>query len=164
MPMRGCGIAGSSWLSDCWSRGGAFVAGRRAISTRARKRRSPRSHPRSRNGDPMIEPPPPTLRLRIDAEALAHNWRALDAMSRPGRAGAAIKADCYGLGTDRCLPLLRDAGARDFFVAHWQEVAPALRHIPTTQLSVLHGPLNEEEASYARAAGVRPVINSLHQA
>ena len=112
----------------------------------------------------MTEVPPPTMRLRIDADALAGNWRALDRLSRPGRAGAAIKADCYGLGTDRCLPVLRDAGARDFFVAHWQEVAPALRHIPAAQLSVLHGPLNRAEASYARATGVRPVINSLHQA
>ena len=112
----------------------------------------------------MTEVPSPTLRLRIDAEALAHNWRALDQLSRPGRAGAAIKADCYGLGTDRCLPVLRDAGARDFFVAHWQEVGPALRHIPSSQLSVLHGPLTDDEAIYALSTGVCPVINSLRQA
>lgn len=112
----------------------------------------------------MTQVPPPTLRLRIDGEALASNWRALDRLSRPGRAGAAIKADCYGLGIERCLPVLRDAGARDFFVAHWQEVAPALRHIAPEQLSVLHGPLTEAEAAYARETGVRPVINSLHQA
>ena len=112
----------------------------------------------------MIDVPPPTLRLRIDTDALGHNWRTLDRLSRPGRAGAAIKADCYGLGIDRCLPVLRDAGARDFFVAHWQEVPAALWHIPAAQLSVLHGPLNEAEAKYARATGVRPVINSLSQA
>lgn len=112
----------------------------------------------------MIEVPPPSLRLHIDADALADNWRALDRLSGPGRAGAAIKADCYGLRIDRCLPVLRNAGARDFFVAHWQEVAPALRHIPAECLSVLHGPLSEAEAAYARATGVRPVINSLHQA
>lgn len=112
----------------------------------------------------MIDVPPPTLRLRIDTDALGHNWRALDRLSRPGRAGAAIKADCYGLGIDRCLRVLRDVGARDFFVAHWQEVPAALRHIPAAQLSVLHGPLNEAEAKYARATGVRPVINSLSQA
>lgn len=112
----------------------------------------------------MTEVPPRTLRLHIDTDALRHNWRALDRLSRPGRAGAAIKADCYGLGIERCLPVVRDAGARDFFVAHWQEVAPALRHVPASQLSVLHGPLSEAEASYARATGVRPVINSLQQA
>lgn len=108
--------------------------------------------------------PPPTLRLRIDTGALADNWRALDTMSRPGRAGAAIKADCYGLGVDRCLPVLRAAGARDFFVAHWQEVGAALRFAPPGEIAVLHGPLTLEDAAFARATGVRPVINSLHQA
>jgi len=112
----------------------------------------------------MTATPPPTLRLRIDAEALASNWRALDRLSGSARAGAAIKADCYGLGVDRCLPVLRQAGADDFFVAHWQEVAGALRHIPAARLSVLHGAINAEEASYARSTGVRPVINSVRQA
>jgi alanine racemase len=112
----------------------------------------------------MTEVPPPTLRLRVDTDALAANWRALDRLSGSARAGAAIKADCYGLGAHRCLSVLRDAGARDFFVAHWQEVAGALRHVPAERLSVLHGPLNQAEAAYARATGVRPVINSLRQA
>lgn len=112
----------------------------------------------------MSQVPPPTLKLRVDADALAHNWRALDRLSTPGRAGAAIKADCYGLGIDRCLPVLRDAGARDFFVAHWQEVPAALRHIPAARLTVLHGPVTEADAAFAHATGVRPVINSLHQA
>jgi alanine racemase len=67
----------------------------------------------------MADLPPPTLRLRIDADALASNWRALDRLSSGARAGAAIKADCYGLGTDRCLPILRAAGVWEFFLAHW---------------------------------------------
>lgn len=112
----------------------------------------------------MTTPPPPTLRLRIDASALAGNWRALDRLSRPGRAGAAIKADCYGLGIDRCLPILRDAGARDFFVAHWQEVPPAMRHVGAEQISVLHGLVTPAEAAFAREIGAKPVINSLRQA
>ncbi|GAB5347561.1 alanine racemase [Alteriqipengyuania sp. 357] len=110
------------------------------------------------------EPPPPTLRLAIDTDALAANWRALDALSKPARAGAAVKADCYGLGVENCVPALIEAGARDFFVAHWSEVAPVLRFVAPEQLSVLHGPINAGEAAYARATGVRPVINSLHQA
>jgi alanine racemase len=112
----------------------------------------------------MADLPPPTLRLCIDADALASNWRALDRLSGGARAGAAIKADCYGLGTDRCLPVLRAAGARDFFVAHWQEVPAALRHISPDLVSVLHGPLNAREAAFASETGVRPVINSLRQA
>lgn len=109
-------------------------------------------------------PPPPTLRLAIDTGALADNWRALNALSGNARAGAAVKADCYGLGVDLCVPALLAAGARDFFVAHWSELAPVLAHVPPAQVSVLHGPISADEARYALAAGVRPVINSLHQA
>ena len=53
--------------------------------------------------------PPPTLRLRLDADALAHNWRSLDRLSGHARAGAAIKADAYGLGVDSAAPVLRAA-------------------------------------------------------
>ncbi len=112
----------------------------------------------------MTELPPPTLRLHLDIDALAHNWRNLDTMSRPGRAGAAVKANCYGLGVDRCVPVLRDAGARDFFVAHWSEVPAVLAHILPEQLSVLHGTVRAEDVAFARAVGVRPVIDSLHAA
>jgi hypothetical protein len=59
-----------------------------------------------------IAPPPPSLRLVVDTDALAANWRALDRLSGAARAGAAIKADCYGLGVATCLPALRDAGLR----------------------------------------------------
>ncbi|WP_369025239.1 alanine racemase [Qipengyuania sp. RANM35] len=112
----------------------------------------------------MTELPPPTLRLDIDTDALAHNWRALDAMSGAARAGAAVKADCYGLGVDNCVPALRDAGCRDFFVAHWSEVPAVLAHVPATQVAVLHGPLTSVEADYARATGVLPIIDSVRQA
>jgi alanine racemase len=112
----------------------------------------------------MPDLPPPTLRLTIDTDALAHNWRSLDAMSGTAKAGAAVKANCYGLGVDICVPILRDAGARDFFVAHWSEVPPVLRHVPPEQVAVLHGVVTREEADYARALGVLPVIDSLRQA
>lgn len=112
----------------------------------------------------MPELPPPTLRLRLDEDALAANWRALDAMSGAARAGAAVKADAYGLGADKALPVLRDAGARDFFVAHWSEAPEVLRHVDPAQVSVLHGPIRSKDAAYARAIGVKPVINSVEQA
>lgn len=112
----------------------------------------------------MPDKPPPTLRLKIDREALGHNWRALDTLSGKAEAGAAVKADCYGLGVDTCVPVLRDAGAQQFFVAHWGEVEDVARHVPTSQIAVLHGPLTSEEASYARATSAVPVIDSLRQA
>ena len=108
--------------------------------------------------------PSPTLRLDIDREALAHNWRSLDRLSGTARAGAAVKADCYGLGVETCVPVLRDAGCRNFFVAHWTEVLPVLEHVPADQVAVLHGPLDESDVAFARETGVLPVIDSLRQA
>ncbi len=112
----------------------------------------------------MSDNPPPSLRLRIDTDALAANWRALDRLSGAANAGAAVKADCYGLGAGQCVPVLRDAGAARFFVAHWGEVDPVIQHVAPGQVSVLHGPLNAQDAAFAKSRGVRPVINSLHQA
>jgi len=112
----------------------------------------------------MVDVPPPTLRLRIDREALAHNWRELDRLSGSARAGAAVKADCYGLGVENCVPTLVEAGCRDFFVAHWSEVAALVPFVPAERIAVLHGPLSNDEATYARQTGVRPVIDSVRQA
>ncbi|MDC8753306.1 alanine racemase [Erythrobacter sp. sf7] len=108
--------------------------------------------------------PPPTMRLTVDREALAANWRALDALSGAASAGAAVKADCYGLGVDTCVPLLRDAGCEAFFVAHWSEVAAVARHVPPSQIAVLHGPLSPADCAYAHSTGALPVINSREQA
>ena len=110
------------------------------------------------------ELPPPSLKLRLDKDALAHNWRALNRLSGSATAGAAVKADAYGLGIDNVVPVLSAAGAADFFVAHWSEVPALLRHVAPAQVAVLHGPVRAEDAAFARAVGVRPVINSLRQA
>jgi len=110
------------------------------------------------------EPPPAALRLDIDRDALASNWRTLDAMSGNASAGAAVKANGYGLGVPAVVPVLRDIGCRNFFVAHWSEVAAVAEHVPSSAISVLHGPLTAADAAYARAMGVKPVINSPAQA
>jgi alanine racemase len=112
----------------------------------------------------QAEPPPPTLRLRIDTDALAENWRTLDRLSGPARAGAAVKADCYGLGVDTCVPVLRDAGCEALFVAHWSEVAGVAAHVPASAIGVLHGVINPQEIAYAREVGAVPVVNSPEQA
>ena len=112
----------------------------------------------------MTQPPPPSLRLTIDNQALADNWLTLDRISGTARAGAAVKADCYGLGVERCVPVLWQAGCRDFFVAHWSEVPGVIAHVPANRVAVLHGPQTPEDAAFARETGVRPVLDSLRQA
>lgn len=115
--------------------------------------------------DPLVPPGPlPTLRLTVDTAALAANWRALDALSGRAAAGAAVKADAYGLGVATCVPALRDAGCTTFFVAHWSEVAGVNAHVPGEHVVVLHGVMSENDCAYARATGAMPTINSLAQA
>lgn len=107
----------------------------------------------------MIDVPSP-LRLRIDGEALADNWRALDRLSGAAACGAAVKADGYGLGAGAVARRLADAGCRDFFVATWGEAAALA---PSgLQVSVLHG-LRGEDLPAARAGFARPVLNTAGQ-
>lgn len=113
---------------------------------------------------PLPAPPPPSLRLTVDTAALTANWRALDTLSGAASAGAAVKADCYGLGVAACVPALRDAGCETFFVAHWSEVASVIAHVPAQQVAVLHGVASTAECAYARSTGAVPVICSLEQA
>ncbi|MEM7688139.1 MAG: alanine racemase [Pseudomonadota bacterium] len=108
--------------------------------------------------------PPSTLRLTVDTGALADNWRALDSLSGSAKAGAAVKANAYGLGVDICVPTLRDAGCDAFFVAHWSEVEAVARHVPPPSIAVLHGVITPQEVAYAKATGAVPVINSVDQA
>jgi len=107
--------------------------------------------------------PAPPLRLAFDPAALTANWRALDRLSGAARTGAAVKADGYGIGARRAVPVLAAAGCTDFFVAHWQEAAELLDLVPAPSLAMLHGPLTAAEAQWARASGTRPVLNSLVQ-
>lgn len=112
----------------------------------------------------MANTPQASLRLKIDRDALASNWRAMDALSGAAKTGAAVKADAYGLGVEQCVPTLRDAGAEDFFVAHWGEVDAVARHVPMGNIAILHGPINDDEVRFSLASGAVPVINSLEQA
>jgi len=100
------------------------------------------------------------LRLRLDGDALADNWRTLARMSGRAACGAAIKADGYGLGAVAVASRLAAAGCRDFFVATWAEAA-ALADLGLS-VSVLHG-LRVEDQAAARHGTARPVLNCLAQ-
>lgn len=104
----------------------------------------------------------PPLRLDLDSAALLSNWRALDALSGAARAGAAVKANGYGLGAREVATLLRDAGCRDFFVAHWQEAAELVDIIPAGWISVLNG-LCAGDITAVKALGAIPVLNTPEQ-
>ena len=97
------------------------------------------------------------LRLTIDRAALQSNWRWL--AERAGvAAGAAIKADGYGIGARESFDALVEAGCRDFFVSTWWE-AEQLGPVPENiSLVVLHGPGPDDAPTHAR-----PTLNSPEQ-
>lgn len=101
------------------------------------------------------------LRLTIDSAALVRNWRWLaDRAGVP--AGAAIKADAYGLGAREAMHALHGAGCRDFFVSVWSETEE-LGAVPgNANLVVLHG-VGPDDVEGALASPARPVLNTLEQ-
>ncbi|MBA4747324.1 MAG: alanine racemase [Sphingopyxis sp.] len=100
-------------------------------------------------------------RLRLSADALVHNWRWL-ARQGGAPAGAAIKADGYGLGARGVTERLFVAGCRDFFVATWAEAAALMPLPPGARLAVLHG-VRDEDMPAALTLPARPVLNSAAQ-
>lgn len=103
------------------------------------------------------------LRLLIDGQALAANWRWLRDRGGTAACGAAIKANGYGLGAAGVMRCLATAGCRDFFVATWAEARALLPLADGISLSVLHG-VREEDVGFAVSSGVRPVLSSAQQA
>src|SRR5947208_1403473 len=101
------------------------------------------------------------LRLTIDRSAIQANWRWLaDYAGVP--AGAAVKADGYGLGARETTEALIKAGCRDFFVSTWAE-AEALGNLPeSVSLVVLHG-VGPDDVEAALRLPARPCLNTVEQ-
>jgi alanine racemase len=101
------------------------------------------------------------LRLTIDRSTIQANWRWLQ--ERAGvPAGAAVKADGYGLGAREVTEALIEAGCRDFFVSTWVE-AEALGNLPeTVSLLVLHG-VGPGDLEAALRLCARPCLNTVEQ-
>jgi alanine racemase len=101
------------------------------------------------------------LRLTIDRSANQSNWRWLQ--ERAGvPAGAAVKADGYGLGARQATDALLDAGCRTFFVSTWAE-AEDLGSLPDdAEVIVLHG-VGPDDADAALRLLARPCLNTAAQ-
>ena len=82
-----------------------------AFSACAPEVRAPRAFPLDAPAHPVKTARMSSATLTIDLDAIAANWRALDAMTGTETA-AVVKADAYGLGVDRVARTLARAGAR----------------------------------------------------
>jgi alanine racemase len=101
------------------------------------------------------------LRLTIDSSAVQSNWRRLaDYAGVP--AGAAVKADGYGLGARQVTQALITAGCRDFFVSSWPEAEALGDLAKAVHLVVLHG-VGPADVVAAQELQARPCLNSAEQ-
>lgn len=100
--------------------------------------------------------------LTIDLNAIAENWRALDAMTAC-ETGAVVKADAYGLGVTEVAPALWRAGAQTFFVALAEEGVELRRALgPEARIFVFSGHMLGDRVAI-RAGDLIPLLNSLDQ-
>lgn len=104
--------------------------------------------------------PAAMAKLTIDLGAIEKNWKTLNAIS--GTAGAAIKANAYGLGAQKIASTLYSAGCRDFFAANWMEADQLKGIIPQHNISVLNG-VDAQNLEYAVAHEFKPVLNTPEQ-
>ena len=101
-------------------------------------------------------------RLSIDLDAIASNWRALDAMTR-AETGAVVKADAYGLGATRVSRALYRAGVRRFFVAVAEEGAAVREGTgPDAEIFVFAGHCSGD-TDIIGDLRLTPMLNSLDQ-
>lgn len=105
-----------------------------------------------------------TATLTIDLDALAANWRMLDAASPKGtQTAAVVKADGYGLFADKVAKALANAGARRFFVAAAEEGAMVRAALgPGPEISVFSGHMSGD-AELLRDHDLVPMLNSTEQ-
>jgi alanine racemase len=100
--------------------------------------------------------------LQIDLEALAANWRALDAMTGCETA-AVVKADGYGLGAARVATRLAKEGVRRFFVAVAEEGATLRKALGEgPEINVFSGHM-QGDADVIADARLTPMLNSAEQ-
>ena len=102
--------------------------------------------------------------LTIDLDAIAANWRALDAMTGPAcETAAVVKADAYGCGAGVVGRALAKAGCRTFFVAMPEEGLALRDALGDGAAIYVFAGLDGDHARDMQRRDVRPVLNSVEQ-
>jgi alanine racemase len=109
---------------------------------------------------PTDSPQPATL--RIDLDALAHNYRLLRERAAPAECAAVVKADAYGLGVERVVRRLLREGCKRFFVATAAEARHVRAVTREAEVAVFEGALASTVLTLVEL-NARPVLNSMEQ-
>lgn len=101
-------------------------------------------------------------RLTVDLDALADNYRLVRDRLAGVPAGAAVKADAYGLGVEPVAQRLWAEGCREFFVANVDEGVELRRILSQAAINVFDGAVPGTEDALV-AHGLVPIVISLDQ-
>jgi alanine racemase len=97
--------------------------------------------------------------LNIDLNIIAQNYNYLTKLCQASQVSAVVKADCYGLGASKIVPILLQQGCQHFFVANYEE-AIAMRKISNyIKIYVLNG-LFADEADILTEYNLIPVLHN----
>jgi len=103
--------------------------------------------------------------LTIDLNIIKNNYLVLQKICPTSELGAAVKANCYGLGVDKIAPVLEELGCKHFFVASKDEglrLRSILAH-DSANIYILNGDYSHEKESFFQNKLI-PILNSLPQA
>ena len=101
-------------------------------------------------------------RLTIDLTALADNWQQLSNLSPDAETSAVVKANAYGIGIEKAVPVLADAGCTTFFTAMVEEAVRVRQVLPDARVFVLNG-IFADTIQTALQYKLTPVLSSMDQ-
>jgi alanine racemase len=100
--------------------------------------------------------------LTVDLDALAENYRHVRERLAGVPAGAAVKADAYGLGIEPVARRLWSEGCREYFVANVDEGIELRGILPRADINVFDGAVPGTEDALV-AHGLVPIVITLDQ-
>ncbi len=102
--------------------------------------------------------PFPVMEINIDS--ISNNYRVLsEYVGRSTEVSCVVKSDAYGLGVERVVPALSDAGATSFYVGYQEEGLVAKSLVPSKDIYVLY-PTSQDALRDCFKKGLIPVLNS----
>lgn len=101
--------------------------------------------------------------LTIDLSAVRQNFRSLSNQLKPGiELAAVVKADAYGLGVKKIVPVLTSSGCRTFFVSTLDEGVVLRELDENVTIFILNGLLPGQIKEYINNR-LYPVLNTMDQ-
>ena len=100
--------------------------------------------------------------LEINLKNIFLNYLKLKEKNANGITAAVVKANAYGLGIKRIIPILRKAGCNDFYVATIKEAIEIRKLNKKINIYVLNG-IDKNEIKYFIDNNIIPVINNLNE-